>query len=178
MLPWSGSKKMWVMVRVCEPTVTCADPVAANSESSPTVVLVAKNCLFPERTSNVSFNEKLLLPVPVLMVPPPRAVSEPDRVQVVFPEPRSPSTLTIKAALAVAQASARPISVTRRLAWRSGEVVSSFCSFQVVCNGLPENSKQILCQKDYKSIFQSFTVGAVGHAAPECKIYRQSGRPG
>ena len=39
-------------------------------------------------------------------------VLDPDRVQVVFPEPRTPSTLTIKAALAVAQASARPISVT------------------------------------------------------------------
>ena len=38
---------------------------------------------------------------------------DPDRVQVVFPEPRTPSTLMINAALAVAQASARRTSVTR-----------------------------------------------------------------
>ena len=64
-----------------------------------------------------------LLSVLVLTVPPLEAVVlDPDRVQVVFPEPRTPSTLTIKAALAVAQASARPISATKRLAWRSGEV--------------------------------------------------------
>ena len=120
---------MWVIVSVVpcvrEPTVICADPVTANSEFSPTVVVSDKNCPLSE-ASNVSLAEKLLLPVPVLMVltvlPFIPVFEEPDRVQVVFPEPRTPSTLTIKAALAVAQASARPISVTRRLAWRSGEV--------------------------------------------------------
>ena len=122
---------MWVIVRVCEPTVTCADPVTANRELSPTVVLVAKNLPLLSwpvpllSTWPVSPKLKLLLPVPVLIPPLRRAVSDPDRVQVVTPEPRTPSTLMIKAALAVAQASARPISVTRRLAWRSGEVISS-----------------------------------------------------
>ena len=69
-----------------------------------------------------------LLSVPAEIEPLNLLVLDPDRVQVVFPEPRIPSTLTIKAALAVAQASARLISVTRRLAWRSGEVVSLSCS--------------------------------------------------
>ena len=111
MLPWSGSKKMWVMVRVCEPTVTCANPVTANRESSPTVVLVAKN--LPLLSSwPVSPKLKLLLPEPVLIPPLARAVSDPDRVQVVFPEPRTPSTLMIRTALAVAPASVRTISVT------------------------------------------------------------------
>ena len=125
MLPWSGSKKTWVIVRVCEPPkVICADPVTANREFSPTVVLVAKN--FPRLSIwPLSPKLKLLLPEPVRMMPLVLEVLEPDRVQVVFPEPRTPSTLMIKVALAVAQASARPISVTRRLAWRSGEVISS-----------------------------------------------------
>ena len=118
---------MWVIVRVCEPTVICADPVTANSEFSPTVVLVDKNCPPPE-TSNVSGLKKSLLPAPVLMAPELEDVLDPDRVQVVFPEPRTPSTLTIKAALAVEQARARAINVTRRLAWRSGEVMPLSCS--------------------------------------------------
>ena len=50
---------------------------------------------------------------------PARVVLDPDRVQVVCPEPRTPSTLTINAALAVAQASVRPISVTKRLVGRA-----------------------------------------------------------
>ena len=105
--------------------VTCADPVTANSEFSSTVVLVDKNFLFLETTSPTSSNVNELVTVLILiaLLPPPlRTVLDPDRVQVVFPEPRTPSTLMIKAALAVAPASARPISVTRRLAWRSGEV--------------------------------------------------------
>ena len=129
---------MWVIVLVVscvrepkEPTVTCADPVTANSEFSPTVVVSAKNCPLSE-ASNVSLAEKLLLPVPVLMalmvLPFIPEFEEPDRVQVVFPEPRTPSTLTIRAALAVAQASVRRTSVARRLAWRSGEVMSLSCS--------------------------------------------------
>ena len=108
---WSGSKKTWVIVRVCEPTVTCADPVTANREFSPTVVLVAKN--FPRlSTWPVSPKLKLSLPEPVRMVLPVPDVLEPDRVQVVFPEPRTPSTLMIRTALAVAPASVRTISVT------------------------------------------------------------------
>ena len=79
------------------------------------------NCIMPPLPPRVS--------VLILIVPPFAAVVfDPDRVQVVFPEPRTPSTLTIKAALAVAQASARRTSVTSRLAWRSGEVVSLSCS--------------------------------------------------
>ena len=120
-------KKTWVMVRVCEPTVTCADPVTSNREFSPTVVLVAKNLSVTWPVSPVL---KLLLPEPVLMTLNLLGIPEPDRVQVVLPEPRTPSTLTIKTALAVAPASVRRTSVTRRLAWRSGEVVSSFSSFK------------------------------------------------
>ena len=50
--------------------------------------------------------------LPVLTLPKLLDVLDPDRVQVVFPEPRTPSTLTIKAALAVEQASARATSAT------------------------------------------------------------------
>ena len=99
------------MVRVCEPTVICADPVTANREFSPTVVLVAKNLPLLSAWP-VSPKLKLLLPEPVLMVLPVLEVLDPDRVQVVFPEPRTPSTLMIRTALAVAPASVRTISVT------------------------------------------------------------------
>ena len=83
---------MWVMVRVREPTVTCADPVTANTEFLPTVVLVDKNRAL--LANSVVSSVKKLLAELVLMVPRNVAVLEPDRVQVVFPEPRTPSTLT------------------------------------------------------------------------------------
>ena len=55
----------------------------------------------------------LVLMMPLVIEPPVYlgVVLDPDRVQVVFPEPRTPSTLMIKAALAVAPASARRTSV-------------------------------------------------------------------
>ena len=103
---------MWVIVCVCEPTVTCANPLTANSEFLPIVVLSEKDRL-ENSILVVSPQRKPLLPALVLMSAEKSAELEPDRVQVVFPEPRTPSTLTINAALAVVEASARRTSVTR-----------------------------------------------------------------
>ena len=71
---------MWVMVRVREPTVICADPVTANSESSSIVVLVDKNLNAPDLAWPVSPTWKSLLPEPVLMVLEFWTVSDPDKL--------------------------------------------------------------------------------------------------
>ena len=116
------------MVRSFESTVSLGDPVTASGDSwvrrrrcpwVPVLAVAEKNFTPLLNCIKLPLPESLLVP----MNPPAEpVVLDPDRVQVVFPEPRTPSTLMINAALAVAQASARPISVTRRLAWRSGEV--------------------------------------------------------
>ena len=114
------------MVRSSEPMVSLGDPVTAIGDRRVRI----RRCLSPPVADknfslllNITRSPSTLLSVLIPMVPlfgP--MLLDPDRVQVVCFEPRTPSTLMIKAALAVAQASARPISVTRRLAWRSGEV--------------------------------------------------------
>ena len=104
------------MVRSSEPMVSLGDPVAANIERTYLLLsrLVGRHVVDKRFTPLLNRTQPPpmgLLSVLVETVPPPE-VLDPDRVQVVFPEPRTPSTLMIKAALAVAQASARPISVT------------------------------------------------------------------
>ena len=120
------------MVRSSEPMVSLGDPVTANGDRDRRVWIrrclsspVAEKNFTPLLNCIRPPNLLSLLSVLVPMIPPP-VVLDPDRVQVVFPEPRTPSTLMINAALAVAQVSARPISVTRRLAWRSSEVAKWF----------------------------------------------------
>ena len=107
------------MVRSSEPMVSLGDPVAANIERTYLLLsrLVGRHVVDKRFTPLLNRTQPPLamglLSVLVETVPlAPPEVLDPDRVQVVFPEPRTPSTLMIKAALAVAQASARPISVT------------------------------------------------------------------
>ena len=106
------------MVRSSEPMVSLGDPVAANIEREYLLLdwLVGRHVVDKRFTPLLNITRlpvaKPLSSVPVATVPIPPVVLDSDRVQVVFPEPRTPSTLTINAALAVAQASARPINVT------------------------------------------------------------------
>ena len=106
------------MVRSSEPMVSLGDPVAANIEGKYLLDRSLVGCHVVDKNFTFSLNiirppSERLKRVLVPMVPPfEPVVLDSDRVQVVFPEPRTPSTLTIRAALAVAQASARPISVT------------------------------------------------------------------
>ena len=107
------------MVRSSEPMVSLGDPVAANIEREYLLLdwLVGRHVVDKRFTPFLNSTPppvvKPLLSVLVETIPPATpVVLDPDRVQVVFPEPRTPSTLTINAALAVAQASARPINVT------------------------------------------------------------------
>ena len=71
-----------------------------------------KNIWFPVLNIVRPPNARILLSVLVLTVPLELVVLDPDRFPVVFPEPRTPSTLMINAALAVEQAKARATSAT------------------------------------------------------------------
>ena len=101
------------MVRSSEPMVSLGDPdpLAANVEGKYLLLprlLVGRHVVDKRFTPSLNIIRPpiALLSVLVEMVPPAvPVVLDSDRVQVVTPEPRTPSTLMTNAALAVAQAS-------------------------------------------------------------------------